>query len=137
MIKDLYKSIMNLRIASSYGVVGLTTALLYYVIYIALVEIYDFQPFWAAVMGYLPGIPIGYLLCYYWVFDSSKDIYRTSIKYLSVNLAGYVVNFIGIYITVNVFSFPYAISQFCLFFVVALHNYLLNYHWTFIEEDKI
>ena len=121
----------NLWVLSSYGSVGIGTSIFYLGLYIMLIEYFIFTPFWAAVIGYLPGLFVGYLLTYHWVFKSSRNHFETSMKYLSVNGLGYLLNAFGIYVTVNIFLMDYLYSQFLVFLLVAIHNYTLNYLWTF------
>ena len=53
LIKRLKKEV---RIISTYTVVGVGTALGYLFLYIALIKFFSFDPFWAAVVGYLPSM---------------------------------------------------------------------------------
>lgn len=131
MTSFLKKNIQELRTISTYSAVGIGTTLGYFFLYILLIEFGQFKPFWAAVIGYIPGIFISFFLCYFWVFRSSSNIYSTSVRFFTVNIMGYVLNFIGIYVFVDLIEIPYVIAQLIAFVIVALHNYLLNYHWTF------
>ena len=131
----LKNNLNKVRTVSTYSVVGIGTAIGYFLLYIFLVEYFYFSPFWAAVIGYIPGIPISYLLCYFWVFKSSKNLVNTSFKFFTVNILGYILNFVGIFILVDLFTTPYVLAQLMLFIVVAIHNYLLNYFWTFSAHE--
>ncbi len=131
MFTIIKNSLRNLRTISTYTIVGVGTTIGYFILYVALIEFINMRPFWAAVIGYVPGIFISFFLCYFWVFRSSSNIYSTSIKFFTVNILGYIINFIGIYIFVDLLLFSYFFSQLIVFVFVALHNYLLNYHWTF------
>ena len=131
MLSYIKKNIKELRTISTYSIVGIGTTLGYFLIYVLLIEFASFEPFWAAVIGYIPGIFISFLLCYFWVFRSSSNIYSTSIRFFTVNILGYVINFIGIYVLVDLINISYVSAQLISFLIVALHNYLLNYHWTF------
>lgn len=134
MFSILIKSFQNLRILSTYSIVGIGTSIGYFFLYVLLVEYFYLSPFLSAIFGYIPGIFISYILCYFWVFKSSKNIISTSFKFFSVNILGYFINFTGIFVLVNMNEFEYRASQFFLFFFVSLHNYLLNYYWTFTVQ---
>ena len=131
MLSYIKKNIQNLRTISTYSIVGIGTTIGYFLLYVLLIEFANFDPFWAAVVGYIPGIFISFFLCYYWVFRSSSSIYSTSIRFFTVNIMGYIINFISIYVLVDILSISYVLAQLIAFVIVALHNYLLNYHWTF------
>jgi len=134
LIKKYIKD--NLWILSSYAGVGAGTAIGYLCLYVILIEYFFLTPFWSAVFGYLPGLVIGYLLTYYWVFKSLSNHLETSIKYIIVNGLGYLVNILGIYITINIYLLNYLFAQLLVFLVVAIHNYTLNFVWTFSKEKN-
>ena len=131
MLSILKNNLSKLRTVSTYTVVGIGTTIGFFLLYIAFIEFDYMKPFWAAVFGYIPGIFISFFLCYFWVFRSSSNIYSTSVKFFTVNILGYIINFIGIYIFVDLLLISYLVSQLIAFVIVALHNYLLNYYWTF------
>jgi len=131
MLSYIKKNIQNLRTISTYSIVGIGTTIGYFLLYVLLIELVNFDPFWAAVIGYIPGIFISFFLCYFWVFRSSSGIYSTSIRFFTVNILGYIINFISIFVFVDILSIAYVTAQLIAFIIVALHNYLLNYHWTF------
>tara|TARA_Y100000590_G_C14867533_1_gene693812 strand:+ start:62 stop:469 length:408 start_codon:yes stop_codon:yes gene_type:complete len=125
----------NLRTVSTYSLVGIGTAIGYLILYILMIEILGFRPLIASILGYLPGLIIGYILCYKWVFRSNLSYKATSIKYFSVNGMGYLVNTFGIFILVETLDVDYLLGQLVTFVIVALHNYLFNYYWTFQKNQ--
>lgn len=114
---------------------GIGTGLGYIALYIVLVENAGLEPLTAAIIGYLPAILGSYILCYRWVFRSQLGRIKTSLKFFTVNGSGYVLNTFGIFLLVDVLIVDYVFSQIITFSIVALHNYLFNFYWTF-EQDK-
>ena len=118
-------------ILSTYSLVSLVTTLLYLLLYIWLVEIVHYTPLGAAVIAYLPCLILGFLLCYRFVFDSSASYAVSGGRYLLVNGGGYIVNTLGIYVTIELLDLDYMIGQLLTFLVVASNNFILNRVWTF------
>tara|TARA_B110000438_G_C15703761_1_gene602231 strand:- start:93 stop:491 length:399 start_codon:yes stop_codon:yes gene_type:complete len=121
----------NFRTISTYTIVGVGTAVGYLILYVLLIEIFSFRPIFAAILGYLPAIIASYILCYKWVFRSNLSYTTTSVKFFIVNGLGYLINTLGIFIIVEFLEFSYLLGQVLTFIVVALHNYFLNFYWTF------
>jgi putative flippase GtrA len=121
----------NIRTISTYTIVGVGTAVGYLILYVLLIEIFSFRPIFAAILGYLPAIIASYILCYKWVFRSNLSYTTTSVKFFIVNGLGYLINTLGIFIIVEFLDFSYLLGQVLTFIVVALHNYFLNFYWTF------
>lgn len=119
------------KIFTTYSMVSLATTLLYLLMYFWLVEFLGFNPFRAAALGYVPCLLIGFWLCHSYVFDSNASYTLSGIRYLLVNGSGYVINMLGVYITVELIELNYMIGQLLTFIVVALNNFVFNRIWTF------
>ena len=126
----------DIRTISTYSLVGILTAIGYLMLYVILVEVFAIDPVIAAVTGYLPAIFVSYVLCYKWVFRSNLNHWKTSSKFFLVNGMGYLINSLGVYITVDLFEWWYIYGQTLTFCIVALHNYLINYYWTFSAQNN-
>ena len=135
-MKILFKIINNFRTISTYTIVGISTALGYLILYITMIEMLGFRPVMAAILGYLPAIITSYILCYKWVFRSKLGYKETSIKFLIVNGLGYLINVLGVFLTVDLLELSYLIGQGITFIIVALHNYTLNFYWTFRQNKE-
>lgn len=124
----------NAWIISSYTIVGIGTSLGYLMAYIILIEFFGLSAVLSAVIGYLPWLMIGYWLCYKWVFKSSLSLVSTSTKYLIINGMGYLLNIFGIYFSTVVIELNYIFGQGLTFIMVVIHNFCLNYYWTFKNQ---
>ena len=101
-----------------------------------MIEAFSFRPVTAAVLGYLPAIITSYILCYKWVFRSTLGLKETSIKFLTVNGLGYLINVTGVFVLTDILEMSYLLGQIITFIIVALHNYLLNFYWTFQQNKE-
>lgn len=135
-MKNVFNLTSHFRTLSTYSVVGIGTAIGYLMLYVILIEIAGLRPVFAAILGYIPAIFTSYVLCYKWVFRSELGYKETSTKFLIVNGLGYLINVLGIFLTIDLFGFSYLLGQAITFLVVALHNYFLNFYWTFKQNRK-
>ena len=132
----LSKVTKHFRTISTYTIVGIGTALGYLFLYIIMIEAFSFRPVTAAVLGYRPAIITSYILCYKWVFRSTLGLKETSIKFLTVNGLGYLINVTGVFVLTDILEMSYLLGQIITFIIVALHNYLLNFYWTFQQNKE-
>ena len=99
------------------------------------VEIANFEKLISSIVTYGIAIIFNFLLLKYWVFKSYENSKKKFIKYNIIGCIGYLLNSLGFYLLTIKFEFNYLVSQFCLFFLIALFNYTLNTVWTFKNED--
>lgn len=114
-----------------YIVVGVVGSLLFLVLLMMQVEILLLDPVISAVISNLIVIIGTYVASYKWVFRSNKPHQYAFIRYIIVIGIGFVINTVGMYLSVHVFEFWYLTSQIILFSIVAVNNYSFNKLWAF------
>jgi putative flippase GtrA len=115
--------------------VGILGSLAYLLLLTLQVEIIGIETVVASVLSYLVVIFFSYLVNYSCVFNSKRKHQSSLVRYLSVIGVGFLINTIGIYLSVHVFEFWYLAAQIVIFIIVAANNYLLNKFWSFKESE--
>ena len=119
----LSKVTKHFRTISTYTIVGIGTALGYLFLYIIMIEALSFRPVNAAILGYLPAIITSYILCYKWVFRSTLGLKETSIKFLTVNGLGYLINATGVFVLTDILEMSYLLGQIITFIIDLQRTY--------------
>jgi putative flippase GtrA len=102
-----------------------------------LVEWFKFEPIVGSVTGFLVALILSYLLNAKWSFDQvSKDHRQTLVRYTAVSGIGLCLNTSIMFFLVNQMGMGYLQSQVAAAIVVPLHNFILNFYWTFKEKPR-
>jgi putative flippase GtrA len=97
-----------------------------------LVEQFGVQPIAASMAGFLVALILSYWLNAFWSFDQVAQQHRQAIvRYTAVSVMGLCLNTFIMFSLVNWFGLWYFLAQMIAAVVVPLHNFLLNFYWTF------
>ena len=95
------------------------------------VERFDFDAVQGAIAGFLGALSVSYALNHYWTFQSHRPHLSNLWRYVTVSLAGLMLNTGMMYALVVFFHWWYLTAQLSVILIVPISNFMLNRHWTF------
>lgn len=102
-----------------YGIVGLVSNGLGYVIFLGLTNI-GIGPKLAMTLLYLTSTALSYWGNWRWTFASNGSFFKTSYRFLLVYLGGYLLNFAILYSFVDIYHYAFQWVQAISIFIVSL-----------------
>ena len=120
------------RIFLRYAIVGLLGAAVHISILNILVEWAHWDPIVSSVAGFLVVLTLSYWLNVKWSFEHSEQSHRKAIfRYTLVSIMGLGLNTLIMFCLVNGLGIWYLLGQAIATLIVPIHNFLLNFYWTF------
>ena len=120
-----------------YGVVGLASTALYFLMVAGLVELGGWDPALAAVLACTVTIVLAYGLNYRWVFASARRHGAAFPSFVAATFVSLSLNDGIMYVSVHVLGWWYGLGLLITTAVVPPTNFVLNYLWCFRpDEDK-
>ena len=115
-----------------YAIVGLLGAAVHISTLSILVEWLHLDPIASSVMGFLVALTLSYWLNAQWSFEHSQQPHRKAIlRYTLVSVMGLCLNTLIMFCLVNGLGMWYLFGQAIATLIVPIHNFLLNFYWTF------
>ena len=115
-----------------YVIVGLLGAVTHTSTLIILVECFRVNPIVSSVAGFLVVLTLCYWLNVKWSFENSEQSHRKAIfRYTLVSVMGLCLNTLIMFCLVNGLGIWYLLGQAIATLIVPIHNFLLNFYWTF------
>ncbi|MBE9538846.1 MAG: GtrA family protein [Proteobacteria bacterium] len=114
-----------------FGIVGATTAALYYGLLYAGVELLALDAVLSSSAAYIIVIVANYLMHYSWTFAVSSPHTTALKRYLVMTGCGFFINGLIMYIGVSVLQLNYLLIQAIAMGVVILWNFCLSSLWVF------
>ena len=118
-----------------YGVVGIGSNLLLYLGYLALTTI-GIGSKTAMTLTYCTGVAGTFVLNRNWSFGDDGPWRKALILYVSIYAIGYVLNFFGLLLLVDMATLPHQIVQAILIVVVAASLFAMQKFWIFNQRDR-
>lgn len=84
-----------------------------------------------AIAGFLGALSVSYVLNHYWTFQSRRPHLSSLWRYVTVSLAGLMLNTGMMYTLVYFLHWWYFTAQLSVILIVPISNFLLNRYWTF------
>lgn len=116
--KEYNKHKVALQQLFKYGVVGVTTNMLGYFVFL-LITYFGIQHKLAMTILYCIGVVVSYQCNRSWTFDHQGSSLSTPLKFLIAHGFGYSLNLIMLFVGVNYLGYSYQLIQFIAIFVVA------------------
>ena len=116
-----------------FAVVGLATAVLYYALLYATVELLSVPAVAASAGVYLLVIAINYRLHYSWTFALSSPHTAAIKRFLFMTGCGFFINVSIMYICVSLLQWNYLLAQAVAMGVIIMWNFVLSSLWVFRE----
>ncbi|WP_449619680.1 GtrA family protein [Robertmurraya sp. Marseille-Q9965] len=113
-----------------YSLVGCISTLIYFIAVFILVEIFGNEPVLASAVSFVIMTVISFFLNKRFTFGSDFS-YDKLLRFLVVSAIGFTLNFVIMYLIVNVFSLHYVIGELTTTLVIPIINFFLNNYWTF------
>jgi putative flippase GtrA len=110
--------------------VGCISVLIYFFSVFVLVELFGRDPVFGSALSFAIMTYISFLLNRKFTFDSDFS-YNQVLRFLVVSAIGFTLNFVIMYVVVNIFSLPYLIGELITTMVIPIINFILNNYWTF------
>ena len=113
-----------------YSVVGCISVLIYFLSVFVLVELFDKDPIFGSTLSFIIMTFISFLLNKKYTFGSDFS-YNQLLRFLVVSAIGFTLNFVIMYLVVNVLSLHYSIGELITTLIIPIINFILNNYWTF------
>jgi putative flippase GtrA len=113
-----------------YSVVGCISIIIYYLSVFVLVEILGKNPLFGTAVSFVIMSYFSFLLNRKFTFGSDFS-YDKLLRFLAVSAIGFTLNFLIMFLVVNVLSLHYSIGELVTTLVIPIINFILNNYWTF------
>jgi putative flippase GtrA len=114
-----------------FGIVGITTALLYYALLFVAVELLLVEPVTGSSIVYVIVIFANYLMHYSWTFAAASPHTTALKRYFFMVACGFVLNLLLMYVGVTVLALNYLLVQGAAMGVVIVWNFVVSSLWVF------
>jgi putative flippase GtrA len=115
-----------------YAAVGGAGAAAHFAILTLLVEGFAANPVVSSIVGFVIVFVVSYWLNVQWSFDLAPKQHRQAIvRYACVSILGLSLNTVIMFCLVSRLGLWYVLGQTIATIVVPIHNFLLNFFWTF------
>jgi len=122
-------------------IVGGTSALINFVFYISLTELFGLWYVFSSIIGFVASAIFNFTANKFWTFrngDNGKNAVIQLIKFFTVTVSGLLIHTILIYLITDIVGFDYRLSWIIATGVVTLWNYTFNKLWTFkVKSEKL
>lgn len=135
MIRKL-PEIISKHSAAKFIIVGVTNNAIGYILFVVL-SLIGFGAIQAMTTSYAVGMVISFTLNRRWTFEHRGSIRTALLRFLLVNLVGYIVNFLILWTFVNVLSWPQIPTQLGAIIVVAITTFVIMGLWVFSSPKLI
>ena len=117
--------------AIRFSVVGVCTAILYYVLLFFGVESLGLDATFASSFAYVIVIGFNYLMHHSWTFSQSAPHTNTLSRYLLMVFCGFMINGLVMYVGVSHAGLNYLLVQALAISIVILWNFSVALLWVF------
>lgn len=116
----------------SYSGVGIGTYLLDIAVILLLYRVWQVDPATAIALGFLVGVTVNYLLCYFWVYRGTHRNFKIGLAiFLCLALVGVALITESVTYLVLVHGMPLLLARTLVAAFVGLVNFLLNTFFNF------
>ena len=95
------------------------------------VEWFGLDAVLGAIAGFLGALSVSYVLNHYWTFQSRRSHLSSLWRYVTVSIAGLMLNTGMMYALVSFLHWWYLTAQLSVILIVPISNFMLNRYWTF------
>ncbi len=118
-----------------YGLVGVATNFVAYCIYLVITHL-GVEPKRAMTLVYVIGASIGFIGNRKLTFSHRGDAFHSAIKYAFAHLAGYLLNFLILFIFVDKLGYIHQAVQAAAIIVVAGFLFIIFKYYVFHEKNQ-
>ncbi len=125
-----YKDLFGLMVR--YGLVGVLASLIHAGISLAILALFDIQPFWSHAIGFVGGLITAYLGHYHYSFKDDGEHKHRFPKFAITAGTGFALHQSGVYLLVNQLQLAYKTQALPLLMVsVPVVTFLMSKFWVF------
>lgn len=117
-----------------FGISGLSSTVVYFVVTIALVQLAQMEPITASVVGYAVSLVFSYLLQSRFTFRVTSDSGAQMVKFLVTSLFGFAVSYGSMRYFTGTLGLPYFVGALVVCVVLPVANFLIFKRWVFAER---
>lgn len=129
------RSASPLREVLKFGLVGLTSNLLGYVVFLLITHA-GIPPRTSMTMLYVASASIAFFGNRKWTFANSGGILGPGVRYILCHLAGYTINYLMLFFLADRMGYPYQLIQASAIIVVAGFLFLAFKYFVFVEAKR-
>lgn len=130
-----YNELFFMQQLIRYGLVGLASNLAIYCIYLLLTYL-GVEPKAAMTLVYMIGATIGFVGNRKWTFSHQGDAFHSAIRYMIAHFAGYLLNFLILFIFVDKLGYIHQAVQAAAIIVVAGFLFIIFKYYVFHEKTQ-
>lgn len=114
-----------------FGLSGLVSTLVYFVLTNALVLVASMMPTTASVCAYLLSLGVSYLLQSRFTFRVNADSVDQIVRFVVTSLAGLMISWCAMAIAVDALALPYVIGAAVVCILIPVANFFMFRSWVF------
>lgn len=115
--------------------VGLIAACVHYALLIISVEMRFLTPVFGALLGYIGGGVVSYILNRTFTFNQGSPVARSMMRFAIVACVGFIITYIMMYWLNTLNKVPYIFAQVITTGVVLFWSFIAHKWWTFRKSD--
>lgn len=124
----------DLRKISVFGLVGVTSSLIHFVVASAAMYFFESHIFLGNLLGFAVAFVVSYLGHYHWTFRSNANHRAAALRFMATASAGFLVNNMILFILVQSTGRELRIYLIIAIAVAAAAVYVLSNRWAFIDK---
>lgn len=124
-----------IKLVSRYTISGIVNNIIYYFIYISLLKIIKVNYLFAMTVAYAFSIISGYLLNSKYAFQYKTSNVTKFLEYSGLYISTYVLNFIFLYVFVDIVAVEPLLSQLISTVLIAITNFIVLKNLIFKKKE--
>lgn len=124
----------RLKQLTSYGWIGIVTAIAHYGVLIGLVELIGVRPVPATLAGFVVGAGVSYSLNRHFTFATERTHAEAGWRFLAIAGVGFVATWALMTLLVNRLGWPYLPMQLLTTLLVMVVSFTGHKFWSFAEK---
>lgn len=114
-----------------FGTIGVTAAIVNYLVVVLLVEIFNWQPLIANIIGFILAFQVSYWGHRLWTFSHKQHDLQSLPKFILVAITGFICNEGMFALMLRYTAWPYTISLIVAILVAAVVTFSCSKFWVF------
>lgn len=111
--------------------VGITAALVNFIVVVWVVESFHWQPLLANVLAFIVAFQVSVTGHHYWTFNATASIKKTWLKFLPVGIMGLVLSEVLFYVLLHPLGLYYPLALLITLMIVPGVTFVLGKYWAF------
>lgn len=125
------KEVLEAERLIKFGIVGVLVAMLYYLALWTMVELLTIPVLMASSIAFILVSVVNYILHHRWTFRSTNAHSSAFPRFALMNVAGFSINWIVMYVGTEIFIINYLLVQAVAIVFLVVWNFVLSHFWIF------